>query len=377
MTTAKTDADLKIHPRFSVALQGHEQAEIAFLNTLASGRMHHAWLITGPRGIGKASLAYRMARYLLRKQNLPASAATPSLFEEAEDPVASLAMAEDDPVFSRIAAGGHGNLLVVERGWDERRKTMRGAIVIDDIRQIHGFFTRTASESGWRICIIDSCDEMNTSAANALLKILEEPPENALLLLVSHAPGRLLPTIRSRCRTLPLAPLSTSDVVAVLTDHHRDLAPADVAAIASLADGAPGRALELVRYDGLDIYRILITLLQQMPGLDIPQAHALAGRLGLKSADDSYRIFIALLQEWVERLIRSSASGQTFLEIVPGEKNVRDKFAQALPLDHWGELWEKISRLLAQADTAHLDKKQVILSLLTMLDTASSGHMPA
>lgn len=365
------------HPRFTVDLHGHQQAETAFLNAVSSRRMHHAWLITGPRGVGKTTLAYRMARHLLRDDGSNRNVDAPSLFGETESPVASLEMAEDDPVFSRVAAGGHGNLLIVERGWDERKKAMRGAIIIDDVRKVHGFFTRTASEAGWRICIVDSCDEMNINAANALLKILEEPPEDSLLLLVSHAPGRLLPTIRSRCRTLPLTPLSDDEVMEVLNRRCPDLDKGDIAAIASLAEGAPGRALELARQDGLALYQTLLSLLQQMPGLNIPQAHALAGKMGLKSADDSYRIFAALLLEWVERMVRSSASGHVLYEVVPGEKDIRDRFAKALPLDRWGELWEKMNRLLAQADMAHLDKKQVILALLTMLDTASSGHMPA
>ena len=156
------------------------------LDALRAGRMHHAWLITGPEGVGKATLAYRFARRLLAGQ-------------PAEE---SLRLDQAHPVFRRVAAASHADLLTVERVYDDRRKRMKTQFAVDDIRRINGFMSLTPAEGGWRVAIIDGAEELNQASANALLKVLEEPPPGAILLLVCSAVGRLLPTIRSRCRRL-------------------------------------------------------------------------------------------------------------------------------------------------------------------------------
>ncbi|MGB9368216.1 MAG: DNA polymerase III subunit delta', partial [Xanthobacteraceae bacterium] len=188
------------HPRQTLSLYGHFGAEQAFLESYRAGRVPHAWLIGGPRGIGKATLAYRMARFVF---------AYPS--PQTAQNAASLALPPDHPVVRRVAAQGHPDLLALERVADDKGKVPM-FIPVDMVRRTIGFFGSTAGEGGWRVCIVDSADEMNAAGANALLKILEEPPSRCLLLVVSHAPGRLLPTIRSRCRHLALRALSAEDV---------------------------------------------------------------------------------------------------------------------------------------------------------------------
>jgi DNA polymerase-3 subunit delta' len=192
-------------PRQNPELFGHAAAERRLLDAWASGRLPHAWLICGPRGIGKATLAYRFARFLLKAGDATGGSGRP----------ASLASDPQDPVFRRVAAGGHADLLTVERGWDKKRERRRGEIIVDDVRDVGAFLRLTPAEGGWRVVVVDSADEMNPNAANAILKVLEEPPRRAALLLVSHAPGRLLPTIRSRCCRLVLKPLA-EDAVARL-----------------------------------------------------------------------------------------------------------------------------------------------------------------
>jgi len=200
------------HPRETLALHAHAEAEQAFLEAYRAGRMPHAWLIGGPRGIGKATLAYRMARFVF------AHPAPPTAQNGAQNAPATaqngpnLAPPPDHPVVRRIAAQGHPDLLALERVADEKGKIPM-FIPVDMVRKTIGFFGSTAGEGGWRVCIVDSADELNAAGANALLKILEEPPARCLLLVVTHAPGRLLPTIRSRCRRLSLRPLGP-DVVA-------------------------------------------------------------------------------------------------------------------------------------------------------------------
>src|ERR1700677_2622564 len=192
-----------VHPRETTALSGHREAELALLNAYRSGRIPHAWLIGGPLGIGKATLAYRMARFVLAHRN-PLS----SQVQEAE----TLYLDPSDPVARHVAAGAHGSLLTLERSLNDKG-VMRTVITVDETRETISFFGSTAAAEGWRVCIVDTVDELNPNAANALLKILEEPPQQSLFLLVSHAPGRVLPTILSRCRRLPLRPLAKPDVI--------------------------------------------------------------------------------------------------------------------------------------------------------------------
>jgi DNA polymerase-3 subunit delta' len=208
------------HPRETLTLYGHTETELAFLEAYRGARMPHAWLIGGPRGIGKATLAYRMARFVFAHPDpsAPAVRAAPTL-----------ALPPDNAAVHRVVARGHSDLLALERGINPETGKLRTQIQVDDVRRSVGFFGSTAGEGGWRICIVDSADELNDAGANALLKILEEPPAKSLLLIVSHAPGRLLPTIRSRCRKLALRPLAPADVAHAVADAlGRDATEPDV-----------------------------------------------------------------------------------------------------------------------------------------------------
>ncbi|GAP24268.1 DNA polymerase III subunit delta' [Gluconobacter frateurii NBRC 101659] len=202
-------------PRHTFELRGHEEAENVFRTALASGRLHHAWLLSGPAGIGKATLAFRLARLLLN----------------GEDP--------DSPAGRRITAATHGDLLEISRAVDEKKGRLRGEITAADVRPVQSFLHHTATEGGWRVVIVDGAEFLNRFAANALLKILEEPPPQAILLLTTASPGKLLPTIRSRCRALALSPVSDHDMRAILPDVPED--------VLVRAHGSPGRALFLAQ----------------------------------------------------------------------------------------------------------------------------------
>src|SRR5208282_2775114 len=243
-------------PRANPDLVGHETAERELRRLVELGRLPHAILLCGPRGIGKATLAFRLARFLLAERDHPTG---PAGQELATDPECG--------VFHRVAAGGHADLLTVERAYDPRRRRLRGEIVVEDAREITAFFRLTAAEGGWRIVVVDGAEEMNRNAANALLKILEEPPRRALLLLISHSPGRLLPTIRSRCRRLALPPLSEADVIALLRQHQPDLPADEAGGLARLASGSIGRALALQAQGGLAVYGGMVDLLAGLPTL--------------------------------------------------------------------------------------------------------------
>ncbi|MHA1598940.1 MAG: DNA polymerase III subunit delta' [Alphaproteobacteria bacterium] len=341
------DDDGALHPRANPDLQGHGAAEKTLLDAFTSAKLAHAWLLTGPKGIGKATLAYRFARHVLSE-----SGDAGGLFG-AEAPATSLHLAPDDPVFLRIAAGGHADLKAIERGFDEKKGKYRTEIVVDDVRAIGRFMSLTSGEGGWRVVIIDSADEMNRNAANAVLKVLEEPPQKTLLLLVSHNPGRLLPTIRSRCRKLALRPLPESTVVSLLLAGHPDMPMSDAEELSRLSDGSIGRALDLEQAGGLKLYHEMKGLLDGLPSLDIGAVHTLAGKLGKAGADDSFHTFTDLLLGWIADHIRDLSSGRA-------EGN----------LENWLNVWDKVNHLLERTDAVNLDRRQTLVTIFTALESA-------
>lgn len=355
-----------VSPRETEALIGHEKAERLFLEAVNQNRLHHGWLITGPRGIGKATLAWRIAKFLLSK-NPGDEAAESGLFGDALPPedYETLALAEDDAVAARITAGGHGGVVEVKRSESETTGKLRKEIVISDVRKLSGFFGQTAGEGGWRIAIIDAADELNVNAANALLKMLEEPPEKTILLLVAHSPGRLLPTIKSRCRALPLKPLGSDSMRAFLAGRYPDLSNSDLNGLTAIAEGAPGRAVEMHEQGGLEMYRNLSNLLGQLPRVDMAAVHTLAIKLGGVKADSDYRLFTKLLLAWIMRVTRQLASGREDADILVGEGAQISRVSSLARVDQWLELWEKVDRLITRADAVNLDRKQVIVSIFS------------
>lgn len=334
-------------PRANPNLIGQEAAETQLLEAWNSGRLPHAWLLTGPRGIGKATLAYRFARFLFAHG------------KGADGSARSLYVEPGAPAFRRVASGGHLDLLTVERSWDEKRERRRSEIRVEEARATAGFLHMTAAEGGWRIVVIDAAEEMNREAANAVLKIVEEPPAQSMLLLISHAPGRLLPTIRSRCRRLALTPLSETQVVGLLGEHRPGIAPQDAAFLARLSEGSVGRALDLAEAGGIALYRDLARLLLDLPRLDVDGLHTLGERLGRRGAEDAFRAAADLLLWWLARMIREGAAGGATTELVPGETEAMRRLLAGRSLDRWLELWEKTARLFARTESAYLDRKQV------------------
>jgi DNA polymerase-3 subunit delta' len=265
-------------------------------------------------------------------------------------------------VFRRVAASGHADLLTIERAYDARRRRLRGEIVVEDAREITGFFRLTAAEEGWRIVVVDGAEEMNRSAANALLKVLEEPPRRALLLLVSHSPGRLLPTIRSRCRHFLLAALGCSVVMQLLGRYRPELAEAEAEALAALSDGSIGRALELADAGGLALYRSIVEMLSQVPGVDLARLHAFADQLARADAEDGYRAAGELLLQFLARMAAGAAQRRLGeQEIIGGESGAMQRLAARAEPARWAALREEIGHGFAAADRLNLDRKQAML----------------
>lgn len=369
-----TDVRESPPPRANPRLAGHEAAEDALARAFASGRLPHAWLVCGPRGVGKATLAYRFARHVLAGGGRAAQGDG----EGAGDGEGKGALYLDPahPVFRRVAASGHADLLTVERTADPRRKTgaVRSQIVVDDARRVRNFFALTAAEGGWRVAVIDAADEMNRNAANAVLKIVEEPPPRGLLLLVAHVPGRVPATLRSRCRRIVLAPLPAGRVDALLAAARPDIGAEDRALLAALSDGAPGAALELADHGGLEIYREAVGLIAAAPGIDVAAAHAFADKLARRGAESSFRLAMRLTARWIARLATAGARGRAPETALPGEEAAARRLLEAAPPARWAELWEKVRELALGADLVNLDRKQVVLGALLALDSAARGR---
>ncbi len=348
-------------PRAAPALIGHEAAAAALADAWHSERLAHAWMLAGPPGIGKATLAWQFVRFVAG----------------GGEPAGEGGLSHDlkHPAVRQVIAGGHPDCRLVRRSQASRAPhRLRTEISVEDVRAVGQFLRHTAAMGGWRSVIVDSADAMNLNAQNALLKVLEEPPPRTLLLLVCHAPSRLLPTVRSRCRTLNLRPLSEDQVATVMAQHELDLSDADRQLLARLADGAPGWALDLADAGGLDLYRNLIDLLASLPQLDGVQLHKTADRFAGASGEPAYRTFVALLQWWLSRAIRAAASkaDSGFEEVVPGEGDLTVRLTQR-GLEPWLKAWEKVAELTTRADAVNLDRKQVVLNTFFELATAARG----
>ncbi len=343
------------HPRRTADLLGQDAAEAALLAAWTSGRMPHAWLIVGPRGVGKATLAYRFARFVLAGG--AAAEEGPGLFGDAPATNAApgrLAMDPEHPVFQRTAAAGHSDLFTLETGMPnkEGKPTLNEVNAYQTGRAV-AFAHLTPGESDWKVIVIDAGDQMNATSANRILKALEEPPGRGLFLMVSHQPGRLLPTIRSRCRRLALRPLMDETVAAILRTRRPEVTEEDAAALASLAGGSAGRALGLADAGGLEVHRELTGLLARLPQLDVPAVHAFCERHARAGAEDSYRAVGDLLGDWIAGVVRAGAA----------ERRAN--------LERWVRLWEKTVAASTRAERLTLDKKHVLLDLFLDLQAAS------
>jgi DNA polymerase-3 subunit delta' len=326
-------------PRATAVLHGHGEAEHTLLAAYQGGRLPHAWLLGGAAGIGKATLAFRMARFVL---------AHPDPRAAAVQAATSLQVDADHPVARRIAAQAHGDLLLLERTINEKTGKLRQDIQVDDVRKSVTFFGSTPGEGGWRVAIVDAVDELNREGANALLKVLEEPPRRALLLLVSHSAARVLPTIRSRCRLLALRPLAADDVAraaAAATAKSAD-AP-EIAAAAAVAEGSVRRALALLDGDALDLRNRIVALLECLPAVDPRALHALGDRLyGTDAA--TLAAFVDTVNAWLSTRLTAGAGNAARLARV-------------------AEVWDKINGAARDAQEYNLERKPLVFNVFGWL----------
>jgi len=358
------------HPREAGRIFGQARAEAAFLDAYTSGRLHHGWLLTGPRGVGKATLAWRIARFLLAAPVAGEDAGT-GLFGDALPPTHTLDMPADHPVARRIAAGSDPGLFHITRRVNDKTGRLRDMIVAEDVRDLNRFLQLSATDGGRRVVIIDSADEMNTQAANALLKMLEEPPARTTLLLVSHQPAGLLPTIRSRCRDLRLSPLGPDDMASALDQAGADAGP-DTAAIAELSAGSVGEAVRLVSLGGLQLYAELVAIARGLPALDRPRAIALAEAVAARGAEENLDLLLGLTDLLLARLARTGATGTPPPEATPGEAETLLRLAPGPGRARaWARLAQEVGARARHGRAVNLDPAALVLDTVFKLQSCA------
>lgn len=343
-----------IFPKDNTYLIGHEKAELLFLNILKSKTLHHAFLISGLEGIGKATFAYKIARFLLEYD------------EEKADNYTSLDVSPNSLAFAQISSGSNANFKVIERGYtqtdekkiikaikdgqplsdEELQNLQKSAVIkVDDVREINKFLSKKSFDGAWRIVLIDSVDDLNTASANAILKILEEPPAKSILLLISHHPNKLLPTILSRCAKLNLEPLSTENVATLLRRYMPELNEQDVLKLASISQGSIGKALNYAANGGLEIYRRLQDVLFAGFSFDLSKALKIAD--GAASNEDVWQLTIDLMLSLIFDMVKSGEKDEAFLNV-----------------------YQDVLKLSREAVALNMDKKQAILNMIYLITKA-------
>ncbi|ESR22486.1 DNA polymerase III delta prime subunit [Lutibaculum baratangense AMV1] len=333
-------------PEATHHLVGHAEAELWLLDAYRERRLHHAWLLDGPEGVGKATLAYRFARFLLahpRPEDPEIHAAT------------DLSVSPDAPVARQVSSRVHPNLFVLERPRDDKGKPTATVIPVDQVRRLGQFLGGTAGGEGWRIVIVDAADDLNRASANALLKMLEEPPGDTIFLVVAHQAGRLLPTIRSRCRRLRLNPLTDEAMRAALPDVEGDLDR-----LVALSNGSPGRARRLVEQEEDGMLGQLTAILDGLPRTQPRQILGFAERYGRRDRE-AFLLARGIVLDWIAGRVRRRA----------------EEGASAGALAPWSEVWEKVEHAFAQAEILNLDRTQTFLGVFHALSECAAGEARA
>lgn len=355
-------------PRENPSCMGHDDVEAMLVQLAKAGTLPHAMIFAGQEGTGKATMAFRFARHLLSSRSGQGEQDAPMLFMPALEPASAaehgLDVAANDPVFRQVASGGHPDLLVIERPYDEKKDRRKDSIDIESTRKIAPFMRMTPSrEGGWRVVIVDDADTMNRQAQNAILKILEEPPRRAVLILVAHRPGAMIPTIRSRCRVMNFRPMTQAVFSALAGRLDASLDREGVMTLFALTRGSIGQAQAVVEEGGLESLDKLTALLAHWPQWDWPAIHALADSVGRAGQDEQYRMIETLMLWIAETLVRVKAGAATLPEMLNRAKNLLNSHSLAA----WTALFEQLTDHFEKIRFANLDKRQGIIGAFTIL----------
>ncbi|MEO1280253.1 MAG: DNA polymerase III subunit delta' [Pseudomonadota bacterium] len=350
------------HPRETASVFGHDTQRTALVDAITSGRMHHAWILSGTAGIGKATLAYRLAETILA----PGAERTGRSSDFGVQP--------DGPTARQVRALSHPRLLVIRRPYDIKAKRFTASIPVDAVRSVKGFLSSRGEAQDWRVVIVDTADELNINAANALLKSLEEPPPRTVFLLISSEPGRLLNTIRSRCRRLQFSSLGRQDLklavdTALLAGSADAIDASEFEALEPMADGSVRRLLSLHALKGAELAKAVHTMLGQLPAVDWGKVHKISDELAPAAAAERYDVFFDMLLGSLHQCVRA-ASGAPIAGGAPLSKSLiklSNHMSASARLSDWAEVWDGIQNAKSQTKSLNLDRKSLILETVSRL----------
>ena len=356
------------HPKLTKNLFGHQTAEQEFINCFKSGKFHHGWLITGSKGIGKATFAWRVAKFLLTQPT--DGQEKNSLFDNSENKQIAIDANLRNVITARILAESEPRLAIIRKSYDEKRKTFRSSIRVDEIRHLKSSFSLSVTDGGYRVAIVDCVDDLNINAANALLKTLEEPPKNTVFLLISHNVHSLIPTIKSRCRELRLNSLADSDLVNALKQIHLTIPEQDSEIYSLLGSGSVGNSIRLIQHDGASIYRTLLSFLHQLPDLNgFELEKFIATFLGNKNKS-RLELLIELLNVTVARISKAGIVGRSSsYYFLTDEKEIFTKLCPNLnSAKKWAQLAQTQSERLKDGLAVNLDPGSMILDTFFQIE---------
>ncbi len=350
-------------PRENPEIFGHDAIEQTLLSHYNKGTLPHALIFAGPMGVGKTTMAFRFARFLLSQKG---DDNQNSLFADAPAAPTNMTIAPHDPVFRRVASGGHPDLRTIERAIDEKKGTRKGTVDVESVRTIAPFLRMSASEGGWRIVIVDEADMMNRQSQNAILKILEEPPPKAMLILICNRLGAMIPTIRSRCRTFNFAPLDNHTLTTLLKRAVPQAGTHEIALLTLLSDGSMGRALTLQEEGGVTMLGTILDFLGDWPDWNWPKIHPLADNLSRAGDEKAYLGFTSLM-EWVTgEILRAKASPNRAMPEILKTKGV-ESLQNHYSLEQWIDICEKLKTHFITIENSNLDKRQGVLGAFAII----------
>lgn len=355
------------HPRDTARLIGHAPAEEVFLQAFNAGKLHHAWLITGPRGVGKATLAWRMARFLL------ATPATDGGMFDAPAPD-TLDISPDHPIARRIAAGSESRAALIRPLYDAKKDRLAAIIDVEQIRDLKANFSLKATDGGRRTVVVDAIDDMNPNAANAFLKLLEEPPAEVTFFLISHRPSGLLPTIRSRCRELRMGPLSPADLSDALTAAGGEVDPSDRIALAELAGGSVGAAFEMSNLNGLALYQMIVDLLSGLPQMNRARLQTVCDAGAGKGNEAQFTLIVTLIDLFLARTARAGSMGGLAPDAAKGEGDLIARLATSPQAAlAWANLAQILGVRARRGRSVNLDPAALLLDMLLAIEAEAQS----
>ena len=354
------------HPMLAREVIGHSSQKLSFLNSFANNRIPQCLLLAGDKGIGKASFAWLIAKFLLTTKYQPADLK----IDLNESNINSILAPQDGGTLNRIISGTEQRVYIVRRGYNEKRKAFFKNISIEDVRDLQSYCSLSIADGGKRLIIIDTADDLNKSSSNAILKLLEEPPKNTFFLLISHQPNLLLPTLKSRCQKLSFSNLDQPDLGEVLKAVGCKVEPSDEVSLSILSKGSAGAACRIINSNCINLYRDILELASSLPNLNTNKTMQLSQNYFTKAKSNEFKIFLEMMQHFFTRLCKTGAMQKPILPSVTDDeakimKNLCPSFKTA-------QLWSEVADItLAKLNKGYLlniDIESLILDAFIYLE---------